>query len=58
MLNASVFSRPDVSAEVVLVAGRGELLERLVGARDVGGVVLVVVQLQDLPRHVRARSAP
>ena len=44
---------PDDGAEVVLVAGGGQLLERLVGARHVGGVVLVVVQLHDLGRHVR-----
>ncbi len=34
-------------AEVVLVAGVGHLLERRVGAGDVGGVVLGVVQLHD-----------
>ena len=39
--------------EVVAVPGGGELLERLVGARHVRGVVLVVVELHDLARHVR-----
>ena len=43
---------PDDGAEVVLVARAGQLLERLVGAGDVGGVVLVVVELHDLARHV------
>ncbi len=44
-------------AEVVLVAGGGQLLERLVGAGDVGGVVLVVVELHDLSRHVGLEGA-
>ncbi|GAA3063919.1 hypothetical protein GCM10020000_54300 [Streptomyces olivoverticillatus] len=35
-------------APLVLVAGLGELLQRVVGALDVSGVVLVVVQLDDL----------
>ena len=44
-------------AEVVAVAGLGELLERGVRAGDVGGVVLVVVQLEDLGRVVRLERA-
>ena len=43
----------DDGPEVVLVAGRGELLERRVRTGHVGGVVLVVVQLEDFPRDVR-----
>jgi hypothetical protein len=35
--------------EVALVASLGDPVEGVVGALDVRGVVLVVVQLQDLP---------
>ena len=52
-LKASAFSRPDDGAEVALLAGLGELVEGGVGAGHVGGVVLVVVQLEDLPGVVR-----
>ena len=43
---------PYDGAEVVLVACSRQLLERLVCAGHVGGVVLVVVELHDLGRHV------
>ena len=52
MWKARVFSSPTIGTEVVLVAGRGQLLQRLVGAGDVGGVVLVVVELHDLAGDV------
>ena len=39
-------------AEVALVAGLGQLLQGSVGTLDVGGMVLVVVQLHDLGSDV------
>ncbi|GAA1097687.1 hypothetical protein GCM10009663_45750 [Kitasatospora arboriphila] len=41
----------DEAAVLLLVARLGELFEGVVGALDVGGVVLGVVQLQDLGGH-------
>ena len=43
---------PEDVRTVVRNNGGGQLLERLVGAGHVGGVVLVVVELHDLSRHV------
>ena len=48
-----VLLEADDGAEVVLVAGLGQLVEGVVQALDVGRVVLVVVELQDLGRVVR-----
>ena len=53
MWKARLFSSADEAAKSPLLACRGELLERLVDAGDVGRVVLVVVQLDDLGRVVR-----
>ena len=47
----------DDRAEVALVARLGQLVHRVVQALDVGGVVLVVVQLEDLGRVVRLEGA-
>ncbi len=41
----------DQAAELLLLAGLGELLQGVVGALDVRGVVLGVVQFQDLAGH-------
>jgi hypothetical protein len=49
--------QPDDGAEVVLLPGGGQLLERVVQAVDVGLVVLGVVQLQISPVMCGA-SAP
>lgn len=43
-------------AQVALLPGLRQLLQSVVGALDVGGVVLVVVQLHDLARDPRLQS--
>ncbi len=46
----------DDGAEVTLVAGFGELVQRGVGAGDVGGMVLVVVKFEDLAADRRFKG--
>jgi len=49
--------QPDQGTELLAVARFGQLVERVVGALDVGGVVLVAMQLKSFADDGSSRAA-